>query len=231
MTQVLQSATTPAADDNAQERYSVAEEKANAISHGVGLILAFVATIFLVAAAAQSPSPWALAAVGVYSLTLTFVFAASTLYHGAFGSRFQNFYRLLDHIAIYLKIAGSYTPFALVVLPAETGIPLLGFVWAIAAVGIAFKISAHAFRIKDRFRIVSLGLYLMMGWSGVVIVGDLYDLLPFSGFIWLVAGGLAYTVGAIFYAVKSIPMGHFIWHLFVLAGSACHVVTVYAFVL
>ena len=211
--------------------YSFREEIAHTISHGAGLVAAFVATLIMVGIAAWSHSSAALIAVSVYGLCLTFLFAASTFYHGSHGSRFQRFFKLLDHVAIYLKIAGSYTPFALLVLPSETGIPLLAFVWGLAAVGIGFKILGYILHLTDQFKWLSLGVYLLMGWSGAILLGDLYSLMPPAGFVWLLIGGALYTVGAGIYAIRSIPMGHFIWHILVLAASACHVITVAVFVL
>lgn len=214
-----------------QSKYTYREEIFHTVSHGLGLLAAFVAALFMVYEVAKDGNTEALVATFVYVLCLTFLFAASTLYHGSFGSRFQRFFKLLDHSAIYLKIAGSYTPFALLILPAAKGLPLLAFIWAVAVIGILFKTWGFFRQTEGRFKKLSLGLYLAMGWSAVFMIGDLIERLDGHGLTWLVAGGLAYTIGAAFYAIKSIPLGHFIWHVFVLVGSACHFVTIYLYVI
>ncbi|MEM9422191.1 MAG: hemolysin III family protein, partial [Pseudomonadota bacterium] len=148
-----------------------------------------------------------------------------------FKSAFQPFLEVLDHAAIYLKIAGSYTPFALITLPELSGKVILITVWAMAALGVVMKFVAHYASQMRRYDWISLASYVGMGWVGVFVMHQLLSGLPLPGFLWLLAGGLCFTVGAAFYAWKSQRYTHTIFHLFVLAGSICHFISIYGFVL
>lgn len=214
-----------------QSRYSYSEEITHTLSHGFGFLLALGLTVWMVYKAAWAQSEVAVHAVAIYGVSVSLMFAASTLYHGSYGSRFQRFFKMLDHASIFLKIAGTVTPFALLGLPGNDGLLLLYFTWAVAAFGIVFKIFSFVQNHGDRYRWFSLALYLLMGWSAIVLVEDLWAALPRPAFFWMVAGGVVYTIGAIIYAIRSIPMGHFIWHVFVLAASACHAVAVAGYLL
>ena len=215
----------------AQRPPTGAEEAWHAATHGIGVPLAVTALVFLVVKAVAHGGPAEVAAVSIYGGSAVLLYLASTVYHAAFGSSFQPFLGALDHAAIYLKIAGSYTPFALLTLEGGTGIAVLTAVWAAALVGVVFKLTAHFVSRIENFEWLSLAGYIAMGWVGVLVIVPLFTNLPLAGFVWLIAGGLCFTVGAAFYAWKRPAYTHTVWHLFVLAGSACHFVSIYGFVL
>ncbi|MCM2258154.1 MAG: hemolysin III family protein [Vicinamibacteria bacterium] len=197
------------------------EELANCLSHAMGLVAALVAVPFLIALAVQKGQSWFLVGASVFAASVVLLYAGSTLYHALPAGRAKSAFRVLDHCAIYLLIAGTYTPFALGPLRDLWGGTLIGVVWTFAAVGVVFEIVD-----RRRHPRLSLVLYLAMGWLAVGAIRPLWLSLAPAGFFWLIAGGLAYTVGARFYAHKSLPYGHFVWHLFVLTGTACHFVAV-----
>jgi hemolysin III len=203
---------------------SVGEEIANAISHGVGLVASLVALPILVAAAAMRGGVMLAVACSVFAGSLILLYAASTLYHAIPHPPTKQVLRLIDHTAIYLLIAGSYTPLALGVLRGAWGWSLLVAIWALALSGIVFKTT-----LGFRYPKISVVFYLVMGWLAVVAARPLYLHLPAAGIGWLVAGGLAYTGGVIFYRWDTMRYAHFIWHLFVMAGSACHFWAVYRY--
>ena len=224
--------TSKARFANAAERaHGAAEEAWHAATHGIGIPLAVTALVLLVVRALQTGGAAEVAAVSVYGGSAVLLYLASTVYHAAFGSSFQPFLGALDHAAIYVKIAGSYTPFAVLTLEGSTGTAILIAVWAAAAIGIVLKLTAHFVSRIERFEWLSLAAYLAMGWVGVLVIGQLFAGLPLGGFLWLLGGGLCFSVGAVFYAWKRPRYTHTVWHLFVLAGSACHFVSVYGFVL
>lgn len=207
----------------AQERSpSRGEELANCLSHAVGLVAALVAVPFLIALAVEKGRPWFLVGAGVFAASVVLLYAGSTLYHALPAGRAKDAFRVVDHCAIYLLIAGTYTPFALGVLRDVWGGTLIGVVWAFAAVGVAFEAVD-----RRRHPRLSLGLYLAMGWLAAGAIRPLWLSLAPAGFLWLIAGGLAYTIGVRFYANRSLPYGHLVWHLFVLTGTACHFVAVF----
>src|SRR5699024_4703961 len=195
-------------------------ERFNSISHLVGSALALIGTVFLIVAGAQAVDPWKIVSFSIYGATLFFLYLASTLYH-SFRGRAKEIWCKFDHCTIYLLIAGSYTPLALVSLRGAWGWSLFGVVWGLALFGIIQEIWLARGR-----RILSLILYVLMGWLAVIAILPLMGTLGRAGFLWLLAGGLAYTIGIIFY-VNDTRWRHMhgIWHLFVLAGSACHYVT------
>ncbi len=207
------------------------EEVVHAASHGLGIILAVVALIVLVAKAAIMGGTKEVIAVSVFAVSALILYACSTLYHGAFKSRFQPFLETIDHSAIYVKIAGSYTPFALLTLSPASGTTILVLVWLLAIAGISLKFMARYLSDRRKYDWISLAGYLAMGWMGIFVAGELWSRLPASGFAWMVAGGLCFTVGAAFYAWKSRSFTHAIFHMFVLAGSICHFVAIYGYVL
>ena len=215
----------------AERAHTAAEEAWHAATHGIGIPLAVVALVFLVLKATQHAGAAEVAAVSVYGGSAILLYLASTVYHAAFKSAFQPFLEALDHAAIYLKIAGSYTPFAVITLPEGSGLAILIAVWAMAAVGVTLKLIGHFTRTLRDYDWLSLAAYLGMGWIGVFVIGQLFVNLPLGGFLWLIAGGVCFSVGAVFYAWKSRGFTHTIWHLFVLAGSICHFVSIYGFVL
>lgn len=217
---------------NAAERaHTAAEEAWHAATHGIGVPLAVVALVFLVLKAVEHGGAQEIAAVSIYGGSAVLLYLASTVYHAAFGSAFQPFLGALDHAAIYLKIAGSYTPFALLTLDTGPGLAILIAVWTAAVIGVVLKLTAHFVSRLQDYEWISLAAYVAMGWVGIFVIGQLFANLPLAGFVWLLAGGLCFTVGAAFYAWKRPRFTHTVWHLFVLAGSACHFVSIYGFVL
>lgn len=176
--------------------------------------------ILIVGAAARGTAS-DIAASSIFGATLVLLYLASTSYHGARRGRLKERLRRLDHAAIYLLIAGTYTPFTLGALAGPWGWTLFGLVWGTAAFGVCYKLTAGV-----RYPRLSTSLYLLMGWLIVIAIRPLVLALPLAGILWLVAGGAAYTAGVAFYVSRRIPYGHLVWHLFVLTGSACHVVAV-----
>lgn len=199
---------------------SPGEEIANSVSHGVGLLLALGAAPFLVLAAAPRGAA-AVVGASVFAACMVLVYLTSTLYHALPLGRAKRVFRVCDHAAIFLLIAGTYTPFTLGVLAGTWGLALLGLVWTLALVGVALQAVGGL-----RFRRVEVWLYLAMGWLVVIAIQPLWHGMAAWGLFWLVAGGVAYTAGVGFYAAKRLRFSHFVWHLFVLAGTACHVVAV-----
>jgi hemolysin III len=193
------------------------EEIANAITHGIGLLLSIAGFVVLLVLAALRGTAWHVVACSVYGATLICLYTASTLYHAVISPRVKRALRIFDHSAIYLLIAGTYTPFLLVSLRGPWGWSLFGVIWGLALVGVLFK-----FWFVERFAILSTALYIAMGWLVVIAAKPVITHLPLTAIIWLLAGGLVYTGGVIFFAAKRIPYSHAIWHLFVLAGSICH---------
>lgn len=194
-----------------------AEEIANTVSHGIGALLSAVGLAMLVAVSASGGDPWRITSVSVFGASLVLLFLASALYHAMQDPRVKRVFQALDHAAIFLLIAGTYTPFALVVLGGAWGWSLFGAVWGIAAFGIPFEVV-----LLERFPKISTILYLAAGWVGIFAVVPLYQALPFGALCWIVGGGIAYTLGVIFFAWERLPYHHTIWHLFVLLGAGCH---------
>jgi hemolysin III len=199
---------------------SLGEEIANSVTHGLGLAASLAAAPVLIVFAARRDA-WQVVGSSVFAATLIALYAASTLYHSLPSSRAKRVFRVLDHGAIYLLIAGTYTPFTLGVLRGAWGWTLLGLVWGLAAVGVVFK-SVRGFHHPR----LSTAVYLLMGWLVVIAIKPLVSNVSFAGLMWLLAGGLSYTVGVVFYALDHKRYVHAVWHLFVLGGSACHCVAV-----
>jgi hemolysin III len=202
-------------------RYSTGEEIANAITHGVGWLGSIVGLAVLVSFAAVTGGALRVVSCVVFGTTLVLLYAASTLYHALRGERAKRVFRVLDHSAIFLLIAGTYTPLALVAIGGAWGWTLFGCVWGLALVGVLLNTLAHG-----RWRWLSITLYLVMGWLVVVAVKPLVAALATTALVLVVIGGLAYTGGLAFYAWRRLPYAHAVWHLFVLAGSALHYVAV-----
>lgn len=200
------------------------EELANTVSHGLGFLLSLSGGAYLVDQAVRSARPWGLFAAAVFSATMWLMYLSSTVYHALPQGRKKQIFRWLEHCAIFLLIAGTYTPVALVALGGAWGWTLLGLVWFLALVGIVLKTVATAKR-----RWLPGLLYLGLGWIVVIAFQPLSRQVPLNELLWLFAGGLAYTVGLGFYSAGVVPYFHFIWHLFVMAGTACHVVAVWKF--
>jgi len=196
---------------------SPGEEVANSISHGLGLLLALVALPILILAAIKAGSAHFIVGVSVFGSTMVLLYLASTLYHSLTHDAAKRLFRLFDHAAIFLLIAGTYTPFALGVLRGPWGWSLLAIVWSLAIIGITLKINK-----RTRHSHISIVLYVIMGWLAVVAIKPILMLIPVPGIILILAGGLAYTGGLAFFAAQRIRYNHFIWHLFVIAGTTCH---------
>lgn len=197
---------------------TLGEEIANAISHGVGFLLAVASLPILVHQAALRGTAFDVVGASVFAATMILLYLVSAIYHAIPTSRAKVLFNRLDHAAIYIFIAGSYTPFTLGVLRGGWGWTLFGVVWACAALGVAIKLLNRL-----RHPLVSTGLYLAMGWVAVVAIDPLLARMPAAGFAWLVAGGIAYTLGAaVFLLDNRLRYAHFVWHLLVLGGSVCH---------
>jgi hemolysin III len=208
------------------DRESFIEELANGITHGIGLALSVVGLVALVILSVIRGNAWHIAGCTTFGVTLVLLYAASTLYHSFHTPRLKRILKILDHTAIYLLIAGTYTPFTLVNLRGFWGWTLFSLVWGLSVFGIIWKL----FHV-ERFQIVSTMVYVAMGWLVVIAIKPVMSAIPISGIIWLVAGGLFYTVGVLFFASKRIPYNHAIWHVFVMAGSICHYFAVMFYVL
>ena len=206
-----------------ERRQSLGEEIANSVSHGVGVIAAAVAAPILVVAALKRGDPMFLVGASMFAATIVLMYLSSTLYHALAENRAKRVFRVLDHGSIYLLIAGTYSPFTLGVLRGAWGWTLFGIVWALAGAGIVLKATGRAWH-----PIFSTGLYISMGWLAVIAIRPLWTDLPAASLAWLAAGGVAYTGGIAFYAARRLRYGHFVWHLFVVTGTACHVMAVIA---
>lgn len=199
---------------------TLGEEIANSVSHGVGFLAALVALPFLVIGELQHGTAAVVGAV-VFAATMALLYLTSTIYHALAENRAKRVFRILDHGAIYLLIAGTYTPFTLGALRGPWGWTLFGVIWGLAVFGVAAKSMGGI-----RYRRLSTALYLAMGWLVVIAAKPLYLHVPGWGLFWLAAGGVAYTAGVGFYLAKRLKYAHFVWHLFVLTGTACHFVAV-----
>lgn len=196
---------------------SVGEKIANAVSHGVALLLAVTAAPVLVVSAAQRGTMVERVGVTIFASTMVLAYLTSTLYHALVKNRAKRVFRILDHGAIFLLIAGAYTPFTLGRLGGTWGWMILGVVWSLAIAGVVFKAIGG---VRDPQ--LSTGLYIAMGWLVIVAIEPLQLTIPKAGFFWLLAGGLAYTTGVAFFSLRRPRYSHFVWHLFVIARSACH---------
>jgi len=193
------------------------EEIANTISHGIGLALAIAATPILILAAARAGSVWNMVGVSVFASAMLCLYFASTLYHALRHDKAKRFFRVLDHGAIFILIAGTYTPFTLGVMRGPWGWTLLGLIWAMAIAGLTLKAVAGT-----RYRWLSMVLYLSMGWLVLIAAKPVLLRVPLPGILWLLAGGVAYTAGVGFFSAHRLRYHHFVWHLFVVAGTTCH---------
>ena len=205
-----------------QERpQSLGEELANSVSHGLGLSAAVAAFPVLVMAAQQRGNTAGIVGASVFATTMVLLYLASTLFHALPRCRAKRVFQILDHSAIYLLIAGTYTPFTLGVLRGDWGWTLFGLVWGMAIAGTLLKALGGV-----RYTTLSTWTYLAMGWLVVIAAKTVWTLVPGWGLFWLIAGGVAYTAGAVFFMAERIRYFHFVWHLFVVAGTACHFIAV-----
>jgi len=204
----------------------VREEVANSVTHGLGLVASIAGAAVLVSLGAERGGTWQAASVAIYGASLVALYAASTLYHALKWTGARHVLRTLDHCAIFLLIAGTYTPVALVGIRGGWGWTLFGVAWTLAAAGIVFKIFA-----TGRLEVLSTAAYIAMGWLCIIAVKPMFVLLSPGALVLLGLGGLFYTVGTIFYHWKKVPYSHAVWHLFVIAGSLCHYLAIALYVL
>ena len=202
-------------------RQTLGEEIANSVSHGIGTLAAAISLPVLVVTAVRHGTVADIVGVSVFGAAMVLLYLASTLYHAFPRNRAKQVFQVLDHSAIYLLIAGTYTPFTLGVLGGAWGWSLFGVVWGLAATGVLLTAIGGV-----KYAKTAMALYIAMGWLVVIAAKPLAAQLPTAGIGWLVAGGISYTVGVIFYAAKRLTYAHFVWHLFVLAGTVCHFIAV-----
>ena len=209
-----------------ESTYSRAEELANSLTHGLGAALSVAGLCLLLFYSSQMNDIWRTLSFSIYGGSLFSLYLASTLYHSVSSPNLKALFKTVDHCAIYLLIAGSYTPFLLITMQDSIGWPMFAVVWSIAVFGIGLKIA-----FKHRFHKLRVSTYLVMGWLVVFASSELTTSLAEGGITLLVAGGLTYTIGVIFYAVERIPFNHAIWHLFVLGGSVLHYLAIFHYVM
>jgi len=218
---------------NLEHHYSKSEELANTLSHGLGALLSIIALVLLLKVSVTNTAVsysinnevMRIISFSIYGGSLLTLFLASTFYHGVTNVRAKQVFKLLDHCAIYLLIAGTYTPLLLLSMHGILGYSLITLIWAIAIGGIFFKV-----KLGHKYKKISLATYIGMGFISFTILGELYKVLPSDAITLLAVGGLIYVLGVFFYVQKSIPFNHAIWHLFVLAGAACHFFMIYWYV-
>lgn len=210
-----------AREDECFQGMLLGDEWANSLTHGLGLFLSFIALFFLLEIPLRESDAWRFVNFAIYGATLILLYGASTFYHAAKKREIKRVMQIVDHCAIYLLIAGTYTPFTMLLLEGLWGQVMFGIVWSLAILGILFKIA-----FKNRFKVLSTSLYLLMGWLVVFAAEPLAERLHVNGIYWVLGGGLSYTAGVVFYALDKRRFFHAIWHLFVLGGSICHYVAI-----
>lgn len=195
----------------------IVEEILNSITHGIGVLLSITALVLLVVKSSRYGDGWHITSTAIYGSTLIILYLASTLFHSFMFTSARNFFNLLDHSAIYLLIAGTYTPFLLVTLRGSLGWTMFGIIWGLTIFGVIYKLF-----FLNKWRMLSTVIYIIMGWFMIIAIRPLLLNVPPGGLYFMLAGGLSYTVGAVFFVFQRIPFFHVIWHLFVLGGSICH---------
>jgi len=208
---------------NAFRQLSKGEEIANSITHGIGALFSIVALVILIIVAGRHDDIWHMISFSIYGFTLILLYLSSTLYHSFNNPRLKNLFARFDHISIFLLIAGTYTPILLTSLRGVWGWTLFGIIWSIALAGAVIR-SIWVYR----FRKLMVVIYLLMGWMFILAGNQIYHSLPSISLTFLILGGIAYSVGVIFYLWRTLPYGHGIWHLFVLAGSVLHFFAIYS---
>ena len=203
------------------KRYTLGEEIFNSVSHGVGALLAIAGTVVLIVMTALYSDPWGVVSSAVYGGALIILYTMSTLYHAITNEKAKRVMRVMDHVTIFLLIAGTYTPITLVTLRGTLGWVLFGFIWGAAALGIVLNAID-----LERFRKISVVCYIIMGWAIIAAIVPLINSLPTISLVFLLIGGVLYSVGVIFYAIKKIKYFHSIWHLFTIGGSVFHYFTI-----
>jgi hemolysin III len=204
------------------EGYTPAEEKANIVTHGIGIVLSIAGCVFLILRASRWGDGWHLASFAIFGISLVILYSASVLYHAIHDKDLKKVLRKIDHSAIYILIAGTYTPFLLTNLRSHTGWIMFVIIWVFAVTGIVLKILTEI-----RSKWISASIYLVMGWLAVFIYRSMVENLPGISLIFLAAGGFFYSAGVIFYIWRKLPFHHTIWHIFVMAGSFCHYYSIY----
>lgn len=204
-------------ENTLSRRYSLGEEIANSITHGVGAALSIAAMVILIFIASQYRDAWRIVSFTIYGSSLFILYLASTLYHAFTHEKTKQFFRLMDHSSIFLLIAGTYTPPTLIAMRGSWGWTLFCLIWAMAVGGLIFEIIYIG-----KYKFITVSIYVIMGWLAVVAIKPMIETLPDGMMKWIVLGGLFYTLGIIFYLWKKMPYNHAVWHLFVLAGSAMH---------
>ena len=213
-------------NNSVTQHYSPLEEKTNIISHAIGLVLSVVVLVLMLVRAGLYGNVWHIVSVAIFGVSLISLYTASTFYHSARDPKVRNRLRVIDHATIYILIAGTYTPITLITLHGPVGWTIFGVSWGMALTGVTLKLF-----FTGRFNVLSTLMYVSMGWIIVFAITPLINNLSAQGVFWLVAGGIAYTTGAVLYSIKKIKFNHAIFHLFVLLGSFCHFVSVYFYVL
>ncbi|HHW97249.1 MAG TPA: hemolysin III family protein [Oligoflexales bacterium] len=199
------------------DNQTIGEEIANSIIHGIGALLSIAGLVLMVVFSAIHGTAIHVVAVSIFGASLILLYSASTIYHAITNPRAKRVLQIIDHSSIFILIAGTYTPFTLVSIGGAQGWAIFGVVWGMAVLGVVFK----AF-FTGRYEFIAVTMYLIMGWLIVIAIKPLWNALDFWGIVWLIAGGLSYSVGVIFYVWDRFPFAHSVWHLFVLAGSICH---------
>jgi hemolysin III len=207
-------------------QYTLLEEILNSVTHGAGALVSIAGLALLIVFSSMYGQTSHIVSCTIFGITLVLLYTASTLYHSFRQPNVKQILKIVDHSCIYILIAGTYTPFMLVIVRGVLGWSIFAVVWLLTILGILFKIF-----FVNRFKIISTIAYILMGWLIIFAIKPLIQTLPEGGMVWLVSGGLAYTSGTIFYAWKKLPFNHAIWHLFVLAGSACHFMAVLFYVI
>lgn len=204
-------------DETSVRLFSLGEEIAHSVSHGIGAALSIAGLTLLVVLAVWNGDVYQIVSFSIYGSSLVILYLASALYHGFQHPKVKRVFKILDHASIYLLIAGTYTPFLLISLRGKLGWTLLAVVWGLALLGVGFKAL-----FIDHFQKLSVLGYILMGWLCIVAIRELWVTIPLGGLIWLAVGGVFYMVGVVFYALQKIPYMHLVWHFFVLGGSICH---------
>jgi hemolysin III len=196
--------------------YTLGEEISHSITHGIGAALSIAGLVISVVMAARTGEAIKVVSFAIFGTSMIILYTASTLYHAFTNEKAKKFFRYLDHTSIFLLIAGTYTPVALLLLKGAWGWMLFGLAWGLAILGILYQML-----FLNKFKWISISIYLGMGWVAIIAIEPLIEIMPFGLFIWMLGGGLFYTLGTIFY-LKEIKYFHFVWHLFVIAGTVCH---------
>lgn len=203
--------------DKNRRKLSASEEIVNSVTHGIGALLSIAGLVILVVAAALHGDAWHIVSFSIFGVSMIVLYTSSTLYHSFSQERIKNIFARFDHAAIFMLIAGTYTPFLLTTIRGALGWTFFGIIWAVAITGIIIR-SIHL----HKYRRLMVLIYLIMGWMFIFIINSMIRNLPALSLVFLLAGGLSYTVGVVFYAWRKLPFGHGIWHLFVLGGSIMH---------